>query len=94
MAFVEILNIILTSNNIMDVNKRLIGRNINPAFGSLSGHFRWSYSDQPFHAVATHGIQFTRLFRATHIQHPFRYAGKQRQAKGQYGNELKTYIST
>lgn len=48
MAFVEILNIILTSNNIMDVNKRLIGRNVNPAFGSLSGHFRWSYSDNHF----------------------------------------------
>ena len=48
MAFVEILNIILTANNIMDVNIMLIGRNTNPAFGSLSGHFRWSYSDNHF----------------------------------------------
>lgn len=44
MAFVEILNIILTSDNIVDVNRMLIGRNVNPTFGSLSGHFRWSYA--------------------------------------------------
>lgn len=48
MAFVEILNIILAANNIVDVNRMLIGRNANPAFGSLSGHFRWSYSDNYF----------------------------------------------
>ena len=48
MAFVEILNIILTANNIMDVNRMLVGRNANPAFGSLSGHFQWSYSDNHF----------------------------------------------
>ena len=34
MAFVEILNI--------------IGRNVNPTFGSLSGHFRWSYANDHF----------------------------------------------
>lgn len=48
MAFVEILNIILISDNIMDVNRMLIGRNANPAFGSLSGHFRWSYANDHF----------------------------------------------
>ena len=48
MAFVEILNIILTSNNIVDVNRMLIGRNVNPTFGSLSGHFRWSYANDHF----------------------------------------------
>jgi len=48
MAFVEILNIILTSNNIVDVNRMLIGRNVNPVFGSLSGHFRWSYANDHF----------------------------------------------
>mgnify|MGYP000690771440 CR=1 FL=1 len=48
MAFVEILNIILTANNIMDVNIMLIGRNTNPAFGSLSGYFRWSFADERF----------------------------------------------
>ncbi len=47
-AFVEILNIILTSRNIVDVNRMLIRRNVNPAFGSLSGHFRWSYADNHF----------------------------------------------
>lgn len=48
MAFVEILNIILTSKNIVDVNRMLIGRNVNPSFGSLSGHFRWSYANDHF----------------------------------------------
>lgn len=48
MAFVEILNIILSANNIMDVNRMLIGRNANPSFGSLSGHFCWSFSDNHF----------------------------------------------
>lgn len=48
MAFVEILNIILTSDNIVDVNQMLIGRNVNPTFGSLSGHFRWSYANDHF----------------------------------------------
>ena len=79
MAFVEILNIILTSDNIVDVNRMLIGRNVNPVFGSLSGHF---IRKRPFHAVAAYGVQFASLFRAAHIQHPFRYAGKPRQEKG------------
>ena len=48
MAFVEILNIILTSDNIVDVYRMLIGRNVNPVFGSLSGHFRWSYANDHF----------------------------------------------
>ena len=59
MAFVEILNIILTANNIMDVNRMLVGRNANPAFGSLSGHFRWSYSDN--HFTCGNGWSTTRL---------------------------------
>ena len=45
MAFVEILNILLTAGHIVDVNKFLINRNTNPLFGSLSGYFRWSFSD-------------------------------------------------
>ena len=48
MAFVEILNIVLAANNIMEVNRMLIGRNANPAFGFLSGYFRWSYADNHF----------------------------------------------
>ena len=48
MAFVEILNILLTAGHIVDVNKFLINRNTNPLFGSLSGYFRWSFSDDHF----------------------------------------------
>ena len=44
MAFVEILNILLTARHIVDVNRFLINRNTNPQFGSLSGYFRWSFS--------------------------------------------------
>ena len=40
--------LILTSDNIVDVNRVLIGRNVNPTFGSLSGHFRWSYANDHF----------------------------------------------
>lgn len=47
-AFVEILNIILLSDSIVDVNRMLISRNVNPDFGSLSGHFRWSYAHDHF----------------------------------------------
>lgn len=48
MAFVEILNILLTAGHIVDVNRFLINRNANPRFGSLSGYFRWSFSDNHF----------------------------------------------
>lgn len=48
MAFVEILNILLTAGHIVDVNRFLINRNANPLFGSLSGYFRWSFSDNHF----------------------------------------------
>lgn len=47
-AFVEILNIILLSGNIVEVNRRLIDRNIHPLYRSLSGHFRWSFADDRF----------------------------------------------
>lgn len=40
LAFVEILNILLTAGHIVDVNRFLISRNVNPQFGSLSGYFR------------------------------------------------------
>ena len=48
MAFVEILNILLTAGHIVDANRFLINRNANPRFGSLSGYFRWSFSDNHF----------------------------------------------
>ena len=38
LAFVEILNILLTAGHIVDVNRFLISRNVNPQFGSLSGY--------------------------------------------------------
>lgn len=47
-AFMEILNIILLSGNIVEVNQRLISRNIHPQYRSLSGHFRWSFADDRF----------------------------------------------
>ena len=75
MAFVEILNILLTAGHIVDVNKFLINRNTNPLFGSLSGYFRWSFSDDHL-PVATGGIQLAALLQPAHIQHPFRDAGK------------------
>ena len=31
---------------------------------------------QPFHAVATDGVQFSALFQPTHLQYPFRNAGE------------------
>ena len=34
LAFVEILNILLTAGHIVDVNRFLISRNVNPQFGS------------------------------------------------------------
>ena len=48
LAFVEILNIILTAGHIVDVNRFLIRRNVNPRFGSLSGYFRWSFAEDRF----------------------------------------------
>ena len=48
LAFVEILNIILTAGHIVDVNRFLISRNVNPLFGSLSGYFRWSFAGDRF----------------------------------------------
>ena len=48
LAFVEILNILLTAGHIVDVNRFLISRNVNPQFGSLSGYFRWSFVGDHF----------------------------------------------
>lgn len=47
-AFAEILNIILMSRHIMDVNRMLIERNISPEYGSLSEHFHWSFRNDCF----------------------------------------------
>ncbi len=47
-AFIEILNIITIANSITDVNRMLINRNVDSAYGSLSGHFRWSFANNHF----------------------------------------------
>ena len=48
LAFVEILNILLTAGHIVDVNHFLISMNVNPQVGSLSGYFRWSFAGDHF----------------------------------------------
>ena len=82
MAFVEILNTLLVANNIMEVNRMLIHRNANPAYGSLSGYFRWSYAGNHFTLWQRVEYNSPGLFRTTHIQYPFRNAGKPGQGTG------------
>lgn len=36
------------SANIMEVNRRLIERNVHPHYRSLSGYFRWSFRNDRF----------------------------------------------
>ena len=60
LAFVEILNIILIAKHIMDVNRYLIARNVNPQFGSLSG--------------ATHGLQLRHVLLTPHTGYAVLYA--------------------
>ncbi len=76
MAFVEILNTLLVANNIMEVNRMLIHRNANLRTARCRDISDVVICRQPFHAVAACGIQFPGLFRTTHIQYPFRNAGK------------------
>ena len=64
MAFVEILNILLTAGHIVDVNRLLIKRNASPQFGSLSGYFiQMVILRQPLHAVAAGGIQLAAVLQ-------------------------------
>ena len=79
LAFVEILNIILTAGHIVDVNRFLINRNVNPQFGSLSGYFRWSFRRRPFHPLAAHGLQFNAVFQPQDTRSAIRYPGGERQ---------------
>lgn len=76
MAFVEILNILLTAGHIVDVNRFLINRNANPLFGLVVRIFQMVILRQPLYPVATGGIQLAALLQPAHIQHPFRDAGK------------------
>ena len=79
MAFVEILNILLTAGHIVDVNRFLINRNTNPQFGSLSGYFRWSFSGNHFTLWQRMEYNSPCLLQPAHIQHPFRDTGKPQQ---------------
>lgn len=44
-AFTEILNLIITSDNIMELNSKLLQ---NEKFGRLSAHFIWSFANFTF----------------------------------------------
>lgn len=44
-AFTEILNLILSSDNIMELNKKLLQRD---QFSKLSGYFIWTFVDYTF----------------------------------------------
>lgn len=44
----EIVGILLTARHVMDVNRMLIERNVRYEYGSLSGHFHWSFRNDCF----------------------------------------------
>jgi hypothetical protein len=44
-AFTDILNLLISSNNIMEVNKKLLQRD---QFGRLSAYFVWAFSNYTF----------------------------------------------
>ena len=87
LAFVEILNIILTAGHIVDVNRFLINRNVNPQFGSLSQSairlavrlFQMVVRRRPFHPLAAHGLQFNAVFQPQDTRSAIRYPGGERQ---------------
>lgn len=47
-AFLEILNLILLSKHIVELNRQLIHRNTAPRYRQLSGYFRWSFAGNSF----------------------------------------------
>lgn len=47
-AFVMILNIILLSGNVVELNRNLIVNNDNPQYRKLSGYFQWTFNDYRF----------------------------------------------
>lgn len=71
-AFSEIVNIILLSRNIMELNRLLILRNVNPAYGSLSGHFHWSFCFDCFTVWQRTGYNHQTCFpqRAIMMRYP------------------------
>lgn len=47
-AFVEILNLILLSDDFTELSNKLHERDRNDDYGSLSGYFSWSWADHTF----------------------------------------------
>ncbi len=71
LAFVEILNIMLIARHIMDVNRYLMARNVNPQFGSLSGYFRWPFVDDRFTLWQRTGYNSDMCFTHRILEMPF-----------------------
>lgn len=76
MAFVEILNILLTAGHIVDVNRFPDKQECQSAIRLVVRIFQMVILRQPLYPVATGGIQLAALLQPAHIQHPFRDAGK------------------
>ena len=98
LAFVEILNIILTAGHIVDVNRFLIRRNVNPRFGSLSGYFRWSFAEDRFTLWQRTDYNSTMCFSHRILGLALRCPGRKRQRErngilelkgGQHGNDIQ-----
>ena len=47
-AFIEILNIIQSSDNVTELSVKLINHNYNSRYRTLSGYFKWSYENHSF----------------------------------------------
>lgn len=43
-AFIEILNIVLLSRHVVELNRLIIRCNTDSCYRSLSGYFRWSFA--------------------------------------------------
>ncbi len=89
LAFVEILNILLTAGHIVDVNRFLISRNVNPQFGSLSGYFRWSFAGDHFTLWQRTDYNSTLCFNHRILDLPFGVLAAKRQRERQGNGKLK-----
>ena len=47
-AFVEILNLVLLSDHVAELERRLAARDRDTQYRSLSGYYRWSFEDYSF----------------------------------------------
>ena len=62
LAFVEILNILLTAGHIVDVNRFLISQECQSAVRLTVRLFQMVVRRRPFYPLATHGLQFNAMF--------------------------------